>query len=123
MQFKLKGKFLLPTIILVIAGMAVTGYLSYYFAADAFTASVKNELEQKSRSTASLLATWLSERRREVKNWSRIKIYNDALKDGFLAKAARKTACTNMADLQKEYPFLESINLANKEGGGRFGQR
>ena len=101
MKKSLGKKFLLPTIILVIIGLGATATASYYFSAQALQEMARSEINQLADGTDRNITTWLGERRREVKNWSTTKVFETALQDGFVAKAARKSANTLLASLKK----------------------
>jgi methyl-accepting chemotaxis protein len=113
---RLRGKFLIPTVVLVILGMGLSAYLSYHQASEALSSAVEKQIKQVADTTVEQFDTWLNQRRLEVVNWSKTKTFVSALQDGFVAKAARKAASGYLTDLKQEYPAFESINLANAQG-------
>ena len=116
MRFNLRGKFLLPTILIIILGMGISTAICYYLAAGALEKTVNQQIDQMIGTCTKQISSWLNERVKQVKDWSKNDIFSTALRDGFVAKSARKSAGSYLASLLKEYPFLECINLADSQG-------
>ena len=116
MRLNLRGKFLLPTILIIILGMGISTAISYYLAAESLKKTVNQQIDQMVGTCAKQISSWLNERVKQVKDWSKNEIFATALRDGFVAKSARKSAGSYLGSLQEEYPFFECINLADSEG-------
>ena len=116
MGLKLRGKFLLPTIILVILGMGTTAYVSYYFSAMALKQSVSNQLELASGFTVRQVKSWMDERKRNVEEWSTIRRVVAVFEEGSDADSARGLANAFLADTMKEYEGYETLVLFAKDG-------
>ena len=59
---------------------------------------------------------WVKGRRLDIDNWSEQKIYQSAVEDSFLGKAARKGANNELTRLKEEYGYYTDIHLLNKHG-------
>ena len=116
MRLNLRGKFLLPTVVLIIVGMGISTAVSYYLSASALDKVVNQQVEQLVVTGTKQISSWLDERRHQVLDWSKNEILSSSLDDGFVAKSARMAATKYMVELQKEYPYLEAINLASADG-------
>src|SRR3989339_962417 len=92
MRLKLRGKFLLPTIILVVLGMGVSAVVSYVNVSKAMEEAVVGRIDQIAGSTTELIAAWNGERFREIGYWSKNEVLVRCFKDGYVAELARKTA-------------------------------
>ncbi|MBF0527718.1 MAG: HAMP domain-containing protein [Deltaproteobacteria bacterium] len=116
MKLNLRGKFLLPTIFLVIFCVGLTSAISYYYSTKALRNMVINQLDQVAAFSTKTLSTWLADRKMEVKNWSNVKQVEATLQDGGANKETIKQADAFLAELRKEYKFYESISIVSKEG-------
>jgi methyl-accepting chemotaxis protein len=116
MRLKLRGKFLLPTIILVVLGMGVSAVVSYVNAADALEKAVVERIEQLAESTSVRISAWKSERLREVGNWAALEVLVRCVQEGPAAEVARKSAYPVLADLLTEYTVYETLRLADANG-------
>ncbi len=116
MKFSLRNRFLIPTLTLIILGMSLSATVSYVKSKNALKSAIAGEVEQISQSTANMVDTWIRDRKLDIKSWSRIKVYQTALKDSFVGKAARKAANTQLAALKGDYNYYENIVLADKAG-------
>ena len=90
--------------------------MSFTLSSRALEGSVEAQLELTADSLAKQLDMWLTERKREVRNWSENKTFATTLEGGFVGKSALKSAENFMANLKKEYLYMEMVGLADKEG-------
>ncbi|MBF0527717.1 MAG: HAMP domain-containing protein [Deltaproteobacteria bacterium] len=116
MKLNLRGKFLFPTIFLVIFCVGLTSAVSYHFSTTALRNMVIGQLDQVAAFSIKTLSTWLADRKLEAKNWSNVKQVEAPLQDGGSNQESLKQADAFLAELKKEYKFYEAINIANKEG-------
>jgi methyl-accepting chemotaxis protein len=116
MNWSLRNKFLIPTVTLILIGLGISAGISYYKSRNALYQSITSGIEQFANSTSEVMTSWINDRKLDTKNWSNQKIYHTAVKDSFIAKAARKTANEMLAELQKEYKYYEGINVADPQG-------
>ncbi|MFP4088189.1 MAG: hypothetical protein ACLFUL_15505, partial [Desulfobacteraceae bacterium] len=97
--------------------MGTSTLVSYIQAKRALEEEITSQLDQIAEFTLEVVDTWLKDRRLNVSNWSRQKIYMTALKDSFVGKAARKSANAELAKLKGDYRYYEDICVANPAGG------
>ena len=116
MKMSLRNRFLFPMLLLIIVGMGTSTVVSYIKAKSALEEEITSQLDQIAESTLEVVDTWLKDRRLNVSNWSRQKIYMTALKDSFVGKAARKSANAELAKLKGDYQYYEDICVANPAG-------
>ncbi|MFH1139510.1 MAG: methyl-accepting chemotaxis protein [Pseudomonadota bacterium] len=116
MKLNLRGKFLTPTIVLVVLGMGISSAVSYYKSAGALEAGAIREIEQVANFAEKQVRDWSRERVREVKNWSDSKLFETALQEGFIGKSARKASDAFLADLKKQFAILVDVGLVDGTG-------
>ena len=116
MKLSLKNRFLIPTLILIFAGMGISSGISYFKARNSLQDSIVSQINQLTRSTTGQLASWIQDRQLDVGSWSKIKVYRTAVQDSFVGKAARKSASLQLANLAKDYGYYENICVATPTG-------
>jgi methyl-accepting chemotaxis protein len=116
MKMSLRNRFLVPTVTLIIIGMGISATVSYVKSKNALKAAISDQIVNISQSTANMVDTWIKDRKLDIKSWSRIKVYQTALKDSFVGKAARKSANAQLASLKEDYHYYENIVLADTGG-------
>jgi methyl-accepting chemotaxis protein len=107
---------MIPTLALIIFGMGISSYVSYYFSKDSLDHTLTNQLKSMVNSVENILDSWLRDRKLDVETWSAQKLFNSALNDSFVGKAARKSANRNLQSLREKYPYYEDIALADGAG-------
>ncbi len=112
----IKGKILIPIIGLIVLGMGLTSFISYFRASEALEDVLVQNLQQHSGSTAKILKSWIKDRKLDLATWSEEQVYTTSVKDTFMGKAARKMANTQLTKLKAEYGYYEDICLANLSG-------
>ena len=115
-KMSLKNKFLLPTITLIILGMGISTGISSVWSGKALKESITDQIAGITKSTVNVIDAWINDRTLDVKSWSRQKVFQTALKDSFVGKAAKKTASNTLTQVRDEYKYYENICLANKAG-------
>ena len=116
MKLSLKNRFLLPTTVLIIIGMGLAGLISSVGSKNALKTAYTGQISQITDSTVKVIDAWINDRILDVGSWSREKIYQTALKDSFVGKAARKSANVSLARLKDDYKYYENICLADVKG-------
>ena len=116
MKLSLRNRFLLPTLLLIIAGMGLSSVMSYVQSKKALKQSITTQIVQLATSQEQFIASWMKDRTMDVGNWSRQKLYQTALKDSFVGKAARKSANQSLQKVMEEYGYYENIILADTAG-------
>ncbi|PIE58826.1 MAG: chemotaxis protein [Desulfobulbus propionicus] len=116
MFFTIRNKFLVPMVILVLLGMGISSFMTYQMARNALETSKIEELNQRAESNVNAMADWFTNRKLDISNWAQQEILQTALKNNFLAKAARKTASQDFARMRDEYQYYSGFHLANLDG-------
>ncbi len=116
MFFKIRNKFLVPMVILVLVGMGISSFISYQMAKNALEMNKIDRLTQSSSNTARAILDWFSNRKLDASNWAKQDICKTALKNNFLGKAAKKTLSDDFARMQNEYKTYSGFRLANLTG-------
>ena len=113
---KLKNRFLLPTIILIVIAFTASTLVSYFSASSALESAAESEIRQVSKLNARLLEWWIGDRQKDIATWSTQKVYLDSMQDTFMGKASRKKANAELESLLQNYKYYETINLVNSKG-------
>ena len=116
MKLSLRNKFLIPTILLILVGMGVSTVVSYVTSRSALNDALTSQITQIVGSIESYVESWVGDRKIDISSWAEQKIYQTALQDSFVGKAARKSANTELAGMKEKYPFYENINIVNPKG-------
>jgi methyl-accepting chemotaxis protein len=96
--------------------MAVSSTVSYMFARNALQHTLTDQLVTTLQSLDGVLTAWLKDRKVDLESWGTQKIYNSAVEDSFIGKAARKSANAVLEELRGKYPYYEDISLADAAG-------
>ncbi len=116
MKLSLKNKFLVPSVLLIVIGLGVSGYIGYYKSSRALRSSAYEQLSQLASSTVKFLDSWINDRKLDIETWSRQKLFATAVQDSFVGKAARKSANQEMARIKNQYKYYEDINVTDLDG-------
>ena len=116
MNMSLRNKFLVPTMILVIVALAVSGGISYYVSSSALNHELENEFRRITRSTSNTLDLWIRERVLNITTWSRDEEYIQALESAGDPQAARKRADGLLRRMNKDYTYYETVAVADTKG-------
>jgi methyl-accepting chemotaxis protein len=115
-QLKLRNKFLIPTIILILLGMGAASAISYRYAKTTMESTFTENLKQTVGLTAQMMDMWLQARKQDVENWSQQKIYISAVQDTFMGRAAAKAASAELTKLKEISGAYQNIYLMNQSG-------
>ncbi|MDY6955041.1 MAG: cache domain-containing protein, partial [Thermodesulfobacteriota bacterium] len=116
MKMGLDKKFAIPTVVLVVVGLGASMLVSYGSSRTAIEEACTGQITQIAGSTAQLIVNWMDDRKLNLVSWSEQEVFKTAVQEGFIAKAARKSADAQFAKFQADYPYLEQIALADAEG-------
>ncbi len=89
---------------------------SYFKAKAALEASVIGQLEQSADSAIKFLDSWFNDRKLDINNWSKQKVFITAVNESFAGKAARKQANVLLKKFKEDYEYYNNICLANLNG-------
>ncbi|MBR9981927.1 MAG: methyl-accepting chemotaxis protein [Desulfatitalea sp.] len=115
-KLKLRNKFLIPTVLLILIGMGVSATISYVSSRDTLTATLVEDLKQTASLTARMLDSWFRDRQLDVQSWSHQRVYLQAVQDSFMGRAARTSANDQLAGLSGSYGYYQNICLADQNG-------
>lgn len=115
-RLKLKNKFLIPTILLILVGMGISSSISYVSSKNTLTATMIKELEQTANLTAQMMDGWVKDRLLDAENWAQKPLYIDAVQNDYMGKAAMKAADIELVELKKGYDYYQNIFLVNENG-------
>jgi methyl-accepting chemotaxis protein len=96
--------------------MGFSAAVSYLKSKSALTAAMNGQIEQLAISTSKIVDAWVRDRKLDVSSWSRQKVYQTAVQDSFVGKAARKSANDQLAKLRDDYNYYENICIVNSAG-------
>ena len=116
MNKSIKYKILIPTALIIIIGMSIASITSYYKAKVALEVSATDQLNESADNATQFLEAWFTERKLNVKNWSKQKDIRTAFKNDFLGKASRKSVNVNLIELRTDYEYFSNIALADLDG-------
>ena len=116
MNLSLRTRFMIPTLLLIVAGMGISGMISYFKASAALKTAIINQIEQTSKTNAGMLQSWVKDRQTDIASWSRQQLFQTALKDSFVGRAARKSASEQFLKLKEDFGYYEDILLADLQG-------
>ena len=115
-KLKLRNKFLIPTILLILLGMGISSTISYVSSKNTLSDMLSKDLEKTIDLASQMLDRWLSGRTLDVQNWSQQKIYMTAVQDSFMGRAAASSASGQLAKLKEVYGYYRNVCLANAKG-------
>ncbi len=116
MKMNLRNRFLFPMLLLIVLGMGVSTAVSYFKTKAALEKEIVSAIEEMTDATLKVIDAWIKDQTLNVSNWSRQKIYQTAVKDSFVGKAARKAANIELAKVKDDYVYYEDICVADGKG-------
>ena len=116
MRLNFKQKFILPTLTLMVLGMAGSTVMSYMKSRAVVQKDIVNQLKNIAGLTATTMDAWVEDRTRDIQTWNTFEEMKKALVNSFSGKAARKKASGLFAGWQQSYGYYEAINLADNSG-------
>ena len=112
MKLSLRNKFLMPTLIIIILGMATSSFIGYTYSKQALQKTLTHQIKQVVNSLDLIVKSWVNDRRMDAETWARQGVFISALEN----KDARQGANQEMAQLKKTYPYYEDIVLVDSNG-------
>ncbi len=116
MRTSLKNKIMIPALVVVVVGLGVLSLASYRSSSEALSATITAQVEQIAENRRRFMGAWLADRELDVKTWSNQQVYQTAVQDSFMGKAARAAASNELSKLRNEYGYYESVSLALASG-------
>ncbi|MBI5895783.1 MAG: methyl-accepting chemotaxis protein [Desulfobacterales bacterium] len=116
MKLKLRNKFLIPTVLLILLGMGASAAISYISSKNTLSETLGTNMQKTADLSAQMLDGWFKDRSLDVQNWAKQKIYISSVQDSFMGKAAAASANNQLAELMRGYGYYKNIVLANQTG-------
>ena len=107
---------MIPTVLLIMVGMGLSSTVSYFKARQALTDTLRNQIMGIAGTTEAVIDAWIKDRRLDLMSWSQQKIFQSAVQDSFMGKAARKSANLQLEKLKAAYGYYENITIADLKG-------
>ncbi len=115
-KLKLRNKFLIPTVLLILLGMGVSSTISYVSSKDTLSDTAVKDLKKSTSMASQMLDQWLKDRTLDVQYWTNQKVYVTAVQDSFMGKAAAASASKQLAKLIEGYGYYKNVCLSNANG-------
>lgn len=116
MKASIKYKFLIPTVVLIITAMGVSSLISYFQSKHALNELIIDQITKQADSISTMMDSWVTERKINVKNWTKEKEFPNAVDTSWVDGFARKKSSEKLEIFKKDYNSFESINLADSTG-------
>lgn len=115
-KLKLRNKFLIPTVLLILLGMGISSMISYVSSKETLSETAVKDLKKSTAMASQMLDQWLKDRTLDVQYWANQKIYVTAVQDSFMGKAAAASASGQLLKLIEGYGYYKNVCLANAKG-------
>lgn len=92
MQWSLRNTFLVPTTLVIVVCMMLSTGVLYQMMKRTIDSQTVERLDSMSKMVIYQIDAWLKDRRLDVETWRSQAVFSTSLKDGFVARAARKSA-------------------------------
>lgn len=115
MRLSLRGKFLIPVLLLMVIGMGGASLFSFINTRSSMKEMATEQVKSLAASNARLLGSWMDDRIHDVKAWTREVTYSLALEEPDYVSLQMTTK--GFRQICKEYPSFVELMLVNREGG------
>lgn len=114
MKLKLRSQILLPTLLVVIVGMAIATLLSYQASKDALQDTIHDQMKQMTVGLSKQIDNWVADLASDIQTLARQEAMRAPLEqpDGAAAAAANHI----LQDMAKEYSSYELLAVAGRDG-------
>lgn len=116
MKYGLRTKFLVPTVLLVVLSMGTAAVVSYVKSRNAMETEIVRQVDFMAGTASRGLTDWLKRNTLDVDLMSKTQVFQNAISDTFMGKAARKVAAEKLLEWQDRYGYFESLNLCDSQG-------
>jgi methyl-accepting chemotaxis protein len=113
---KLKTKFILPTLVLILLGMSITTWLTYRRSTDALSAMAIEKARTNLSSLLSMVDIWVDGAQNEVITLSKTALVANALTDTADSPKAMEQALALLRDSTSRHPNFDSLLIINTQG-------
>ena len=101
---------------MITIGMSLATLASYINSREAVEHQTTLRLLQVRDATVRVISSWFQHQEVDLLNWASQKLYQISLDEGFMAEAARRSANGELDRQLLNYPYYESLGLANRDG-------
>ena len=116
MKLSLRNRLLWPVVSVTCLSLLTAGTVSFFNSRQALSGNMEQLMNQLLTATGRQIETWFGDRKLDVENWAGMEVFQTALLDSFMGKAARQTSAGELEQLLVKYPYYESISLVNSNG-------
>jgi len=102
--------------LLIFIAMGASSFVSYYQSKNALNALIIDQITKQADSISIMMESWITERKINVKNWTKETEFPNAVDTGWVDGFSRKKSSEKLNIFKKDYNSFESINLADKTG-------
>jgi methyl-accepting chemotaxis protein len=110
------GKIILLVLTLLMVGTSLPVALSYFNARKALLETTIESVTEITDLTGNHLEFWIDSRIQDVESLGKAKIFQVALKDGFIGRSARKSAGDQLRSTLEENPYYIALGLSDRNG-------
>ncbi|GAK50778.1 methyl-accepting chemotaxis sensory transducer [Candidatus Moduliflexus flocculans] len=115
MQLKLKGKFLLPTTLLIILGMGTIAFGSYSLARKTLEKELIEQMQLMVASLSQNMDALIERTKMDLTAWSHQEAFRKAIQS-FSSGDMLEESNRLLSALQEAYPFYETVAIVNSSG-------
>ena len=116
MQLKLRGKFLLPTTLLIILGMGAIASVSYFSARKALEKALVEQMQLMVTSLSQNMDALIERTKMDLTAWSHQEAFRKVLQSFSPDEMMLQESNRLLSILQEAYPFYEAVALVNSSG-------
>lgn len=116
MKLSLRNRLLVPVLSVTCLSLLTAGTVSFFNSRQALRGNMEQLMQQLLTATGRQIETWFGDRKMDVENWASKPVFQTALLDSFMGKAARQSSVSEFQQLLVKYPYYESISLVNSNG-------
>lgn len=118
MKLNLRGKILFPTILVVLVGLALSGYLNYRSSKIALESTINGQLTEMTRSLAGQFEGWIDGLSKDIEIFAKRDVIRKALHaDSEEQRLATSAAASSALEaMLKEYGGYEGFHVAGMDG-------
>jgi len=116
MQLKLRGKFLLPTTLLIILGMGTIASVSYFSARRALEKALVEQMQLMVASLSQNMDALIDRTKMDLTAWSHQDAFRKLLQPFSHEEATLQESNRLLIALQEAYPFYDAVAIANPKG-------
>lgn len=116
MQLKLRGKFLLPTTLLIILGMGTIASVSYFSARKALEKALVEQMQLMATSLSQNMDALIERTKMDLTAWSHQETFPKLLQPFSSDETMLQESNRLLRALVEAYPFYEAVAVANSNG-------